>query len=285
MYEAADLLLASLKDQNMMSLGRLNGAEYNRKPFGVLLHQWLHAAFVKDTVSKEKLRLLALEMMTSTSKEAKVWARQRMEKLVDPKPTTVAPPVFAAPANAPTTQAAITPVVKKTNDCPWSDDMLGIIVHMCGFQSSDRTGNIGVLPAWQKSLWKESHPQMKNRIIIDALNAKKKYDEVSTVVNPEVLDTIRNAQYFGWDSHDDQSLVEAAKYLSIFSCNTWIDHKLEDHRDYEEKKEEATVITINDVKKKSKKARVPATYLDFLDLLKMQTLSFRASGISALWEI
>ena len=44
---------------------------------------------------------------------------------------------------------------------------------------------------------------------------------------------------------------------------------MEDHRDYEEKKEEATVITINDVKKKSKKARVPVSYLDFLDLLKM----------------
>lgn len=36
-YEAADLLKASLKDQNKMNLGRLNGQEYNRKAFGVLV--------------------------------------------------------------------------------------------------------------------------------------------------------------------------------------------------------------------------------------------------------
>ena len=36
-YEAADLLLASLKGQNKMNLGRLNGQEYNNQAFGVLV--------------------------------------------------------------------------------------------------------------------------------------------------------------------------------------------------------------------------------------------------------
>jgi hypothetical protein len=55
-----------------------------------------------------------------------------------------------------------------------------------------------------------------------------------------------------------------------------LDHEIEDYRDYEEKKEEATVLTLLDVKKKSKKARVPDTYLDFLDLMKMYTNTLRA---------
>ena len=36
-YEAADLLLAALKGQTKMSLGRLNAQDYNREPFAVLV--------------------------------------------------------------------------------------------------------------------------------------------------------------------------------------------------------------------------------------------------------
>ena len=239
-------------------------------PAMVHLHHWLHATFVRETPTKEKMRLSVTEMSAGMTREARAWARHRMEKILGPKPSTPAPQVFAAPAPAPAPQTVTTAVAPK-DACPWSDDMLGIIVGMCGFQSVDRAGNIGLIPAWQKAIWKESHTQMKNRKIIDALDSKKKYEEVPTVSNPEVLETIRNAKYFGSDSHTEQSLVEAAKHLSIFSCNMWLDHELEDYRDYEEKKEEATVVTINDVKKTTKKARVPASYLEFLDLLKMYT--------------
>lgn len=407
-YEAADLLIASLKDQNKMNLGRLNGQEYNRKAFGVLvvepdsnevrmlyspelglhplqgkspigekllwlqgegsyqdgpplgialtcdsvkeetfkaqnttsiavatedqltngfkatnvqtvvkvmrfapiplfyaldaivdpvpaikileriqedprldsspamihLNQWLHAAFVRDTVSKEKLRISATEMATTASRDARAWAKQRMEKILGPKPAPLAPAVFTAPAPAPTTPAP--PVAKKVDDCPWSDDVLATIVRMCGINSVNRSGNIGLIPAWQKALWKESHQQMQNRKIVEALESNKLYEEVPTVTNPDVLDTIRGAKYFATDGHTDQSLIQAAKHLSVFSCNKWLDHEIEDYRDYEEKKEEATVLTLLDVKKKSKKATVPDSYLGFLDLMKMYTNTLNA---------
>ena len=58
---------------------------------------------------------------------------------------------------------------------------------------------------------------MKDKKIIDVLDSKNQYEEVPTVLNPKVLETIRNTKYFGTDSHSEQSLVEAAKHLSIFS--------------------------------------------------------------------
>ena len=38
-YEVADLLLAALKGQTKMSLGRLNAQDYNREPLAVLVVQ------------------------------------------------------------------------------------------------------------------------------------------------------------------------------------------------------------------------------------------------------
>jgi hypothetical protein len=245
-------------------------------PAMIHLNQWLHAAFVRDTVSKEKMRVSATEMATTTSREARAWARQRMEKILGPKPAPLPPAVFTAPAPAAPAPATAPPVAKKGDACPWSDDVLATIVRMCGINSVDRSGNIGLIPAWQKALWKESHQQMQNRKIVEALESNKIYEEVPTVTNPDVLDTIRGAKYFATDSHTDQSLIQAAKHLSVFSCNKWLDHEIEDYRDYEEKKEEATVLTLLDVKKKSKKAKVPDSYLGFLDLLKMYTNTLKA---------
>ena len=234
------------------------------------LHQWLHAAFVWESQSKEKMRISLAEMATGMKREAKMWAKLRMEKILGPKPAVPAPPVFTTPTPLPPQPTQPAPLVKaKTDKCPWSDEMLKLIVSMCGFVSSDRDSNIKAIPQWHQKLWQETHSQMQNRVIIDELEKNRLYDDVCGVSNPEVLDTIRGAKFFAGDSHNDRSLLQAAKYLSVFSCVRWLEDAMEDYRDYEERKEEVTFVTFSDVKKKSKKAQVPSTFLEFIEMLKM----------------